>query len=437
MTYTPRKTSYLLIVAMVSLSAAGGLLAAPIAHADVIPVESTSGFHMAQVTPLDGYALSPIGTTFNELFTKTQLNAKLFDAKDSDSGAVSVLSKNNVSVKKGKLELASQNGVGAQVISKKLYTYGTFTMKAKANTDTSMSSIMYLYGESNDGNTHEEIDFELTPLNANQVSISNNHDDDWSNTDAQNEFHRDSIVDTKSVAGLGALKSTTKYNTYKLEWMPGVIRWYINGKRIAQQTEAVPTTPMELHLATYHMDWPGFLSNNTSGKGTFFIDSFRYVSDSQAAKVPLTTKKMQVKGDADCKSNVNAALNQLKSEPWHYNFVVGYVDLIECVETGSVMWVWETPRRHTAGRPYRDDAVQFASDLVHEACHSFQYTSYHEQHPKEDVPELVYSQHDAEETCLNYQTDYLRRIGEKERADGYNDAMATEWWKVDTKDMTY
>ncbi len=135
--------------------------------------------------------------------------------------------------------------------------------------------------------------------------------------------------------------------------------------------------------------------------------------------------------------DVKAALNQLKSESWHYNFVVGYVDLIECVETGSVMWVWETPRRHTAGRPYRDDAVQFASDLVHEACHSFQYTSYHEQHPKEDVPELVYSQHDAEEACLNYQTDYLRRIGEKERADGYNDAMATEWWKVDTKDMTY
>lgn len=398
----------------------------------VTPTESTGGFYAVSMDPLPGYPTQTIGSSFTDRFSKSKVNEKLLEISQDKDNFQTTYQAANVSSKKGKLELSnsqSTNGkvTSGEVVTQKYYLYGTFTIKAKANQAPGMASSISLYNETSD--EYENIDLEMSTLNNQMVSISNSHGDNGDNAQLQNEYHRNEMVKTVS---------NKKMNTYKIEWLPGMIRWYVNGKKIAEQTEAVPTTPLKLYLSTYHIDsWTDFVDADVTSAGSFSVDSIQYVPDAKGKNIALTTKTMKVKGDSECKSNVDGALNQLKGKPWYYNLVVDYVDLVECVETGSVMWVWETPRRHTAGRPTRDDPVQFASDLVHEACHSYEYTSYLVSHPGENVPENTYANHDAEETCLNYQTEYLRRIGEKDRADGYKDAMATEWWKVDTKDMKY
>ena len=396
------------------------------------PVESTGGYASISMDPLPGYPSQPIGGSFTDRFSKLKINEKLFEVSHDKDNFQTIYQASNVAVKKGKLELSnsqSSNGIvtAGEVSSQKYYLYGTFTIKAKANQALGMVSSISLYNETTE--EYENIDLEMSTLDKEMVSISNTHGDNGDNAQEQNDHHRSSMVKTAS---------SKKMNTYKIEWLPGMIRWYVNGKKIAEQVEAVPTTPLKLYVSTYHTNsWTDFVDADVATVGSFSIDSIQYVPDVKEKKVALTTKKMKVKGDSECKSNVDGALNQLRDKPWYYNFVVDYIDLIECVETGSVMWVWESPRRHTAGRPTRDDPVQFADDLIHEACHSHQYTDYFTVHPDEDVPENTYGNKDAEEKCLNYQTEYLRRIGEKDRADGYRDAMATEWWKVDMEDMKY
>lgn len=396
------------------------------------PAESTGGFTSVSMDPLPGYPSQPIGSSFTDRFSKSKINAKLWEVSQGKDNFQTIYQASNVASKKGKLELSnspSSNGMvtAGEIVTQKLYLYGTFTIKVKANQAPGMVSSISLYNETTD--EYENIDLEMSALNKDIISISNTHGDNGENAQEQNDHHRSEMVKTAS---------NKKMNTYKIEWLPGMIRWYVNGKKIIEQTEAVPTTPLKLYLSTYHTNnWTDFVDADVATVGSFSIDSVQYVPDVKEKIIPLTTKVMKVKGDSECQSNVDGALNQLKGKPWYYNFVVDYIDLIECVETGSVMWVWETPRRHTAGRPTRDDPVQFADDLIHEACHSHQYTDYLATHPNEDVPENTYGNKDAEEKCLNYQVEYLRRIGEKDRANGYNDAMSTEWWKTDTKDMTY
>lgn len=399
----------------------------------VTPTESTGGFYAVNMDPLPGYPSQPIGSSFTDRFSKAKTTEKIFQIASFEEHYQTKYQSSNSTMKSGKLEIVNalpgNDGMvsAGSVETKKYYLYGTFTMKARANQAPGMVSAMSLYNEAN--GEYENIDLEMSTLNSQMVSISNSHGDNGDNVQLQNEYHRNEMIKTVS---------NKKMNTYKIEWLPGVIRWYVNGKKIAQQTEAVPTTPLKLQLSTYHINnWSEFVHPAVTTTGSFSIDSMQYVPDAKGKSVALTKKIMKVKGDSECNSHVNGALSQLKGKAWYYNFVVDYVDLIECVEAGSVMWVWEIPRRHTAGRPTRDDPIQFAADLVHEACHSYQYTGYLVNHPGEDVPENTYSNHDAEEQCLNYQTEYLRRIGEKDRADGYKDAMATEWWKTDMKDMKY
>lgn len=405
-------------------------------------VNTLSVAQAATLKPLEGYATSPIGSSFNELFSKKNLNDKLFEKTAGGEYFDTTYDASQITTAKGKLNLSSAliSGAvhGSEVTSKKLYSFGTVTFKAKANPAPGMASTVYLASESEDGSTREEIDMELSSDNPTEISISDYHDDTGDSAEVKTSTHQAEIIDVTAVSGLKSFRST-KLNTYKIEWIPGRVRWYVNNKQIAEHIDSIPTTPMKLHLTTYHVsDWTDFISSQAQGAGTFVIDQLKYAPDEKLRPIAFTTKKMQVKGDQDCKNNVNAALDQLKGESWYYNFVVTYVDLIECVEKGSVMYVSEMPRRHTAGRPGRDNAVQFADDLTHEACHSWEYTTYLEQHPGEyEVPENIYSGHDGEEKCLNIQVEYLRRIGQKELAEGYKDAMASKWWEVPLEDMQY
>lgn len=372
------------------------------------------------------YAGNSESGAFKDLFTKKQLDAKIFSTSDQEDLYGTQLISPLVVQEKGKLNLksdASEEVVsGSQVYTQNAYGYGTYTIKAKANMAQGMVSSITLADKTHESDTSfERIDVELSADNPKLISVNSYHE----------EEKEEEIIDATTLKELKSFKSN-KYVTYKIAWMPGVIRVYANNKLVTKRTEAVPTAPMQLYLTTYHIgEWEGFVNTEAKGKGAWMIDSIQYSPDPMEKKPTLTTTKMQVKGDDNCRSQVADALEILKQTPWHYNFVHRYVDLIECTETGSGMWVWETPRRFTAGVTIIEDTLQFASAFVHEACHSLQYAGFHEKNPDADVPETIYSGLKAESECLDYQTDWFRRIGKKAEADAYNDALDTKWWEGD------
>ncbi len=392
--------------------------------------------------PLSGYIHMPMGKSFTEKFSK-KINDNVWKASHKEYHD-SVFAPKYTSVSGGKLKLQIvENSAGTanagQLETLRPYYYGTFTIKAKASAAGGVLSSMYLYSDAHPAwtNTNEQINMELSSTNPTKVSVSNAHSYDNENDD--DEHFQSEIIDVKKIPGLKSY-SNKKMNTYKIEWLPGVIRWYVNGKKIAEQTEAVPTTPMHFHLGTYFIkDWDDFVESEIQGSRTMLVDEIKYVADQKSHDALFQKNGIATTGDSNCAAHVSDALNVLKKgSRKDYDFVNTYLDLIECVEKGSVMWTWEKPRRHTAGRPDRDDEIDFASALVHEACHSYKFTSYFEENPDAwKVPEDPSEGKDEEVECLGMQVEFLQKIGENERADAYKEAVHTEWWKVDYKDMQY
>lgn len=74
----------------------------------------------------------------------------------------------------------------------------------------------------------------------------------------------------------------------------------------------------------------------------------------------------------------------------------------------------------------------YATDIVHDACHSAQYHDWLAENPRQRVPHDVYSGRDAERECMEIQVEAMIAMGvPAEDLEGYVDeAMATEWWKV-------
>lgn len=393
--------------------------------------------------PLTGYMMMPMGKSFTENFTKKAINSKVW-GKSYKEYYDSIFAPDYTTISRGKLRLETvENTEGTanagQLETLRPYYYGTYTVKMKANPARGILSSIRLYNEADPdwANTNEQINLELSSTHPTKVSISNAHAYDNQNDDAYH--YQSKIIDVKTIPGLGNY-SNKKKNTYKIEWYPGLIRWYINGKKIAEQTKGVPTTPMYINLGSYYMKgWDDFVEPVIEGTGTMLVDSMKYVADKKSHAALFKEEGVEIIGDNGCVSDMNDALQVLEENSQEdYDFVMKYLDIIECVDKGSVMWVWEMPRRHTAGEKNREDEIDLAGALIHEACHSWEFSEYIAKHPDAwEVPSGVYSGKTGEEICLNKQLDFFQKIGATPHYEAYKDAIHTEWWKVDYKDMTY
>jgi hypothetical protein len=43
----------------------------------------------------------------------------------------------------------------------------------------------------------------------------------------------------------------TRFNTYRVEWMPDRVRWFVNNQLLRENSKVVPNEPLNLHLNFY------------------------------------------------------------------------------------------------------------------------------------------------------------------------------------------
>jgi beta-glucanase (GH16 family) len=283
----PRVEGFFLVVSVVVIGAIVGVVALesgppPFPAARVLPTAVERG-------PLPGYAVAPRGRAFRENFSGGAVNPDRFEVLDGYAYWDSWYTAGKTAVRDGALQLAAQAGdrqgrylrVGGAA-SRALYPYGTFTFRARANPMPGMVSALYLYNEDKDatqGGTHEEIDVELSAKHPNQASLVTYHKDDWTSADLglQNDMHRGGVVDLRAIRGLQTFDSR-RWNTYVIDWGPGRVIWRVNGVQAAEFTNAVPTTPMKIHLDTYHTrEWSDFVEPTPRGSGALLVDLVSFV----------------------------------------------------------------------------------------------------------------------------------------------------------------
>lgn len=78
---------------------------------------------------------------------------------------------------------------------------------------------------------HDEIDFEIITSQMQKIST--------------NVFKHQETGTPHSYAVNGGLGID---HVYRFEWLPSVVRWYVDGKLIREETQNVPTKPQQLHL---------------------------------------------------------------------------------------------------------------------------------------------------------------------------------------------
>ncbi len=126
-----------------------------------------------------------------------------------------------------------------------------------------------------DRNIHDEIDFEILTTNLNKISTNV-----FAHEPGDKTAHPESIDMTGSFAD---------WHTYRMEWMPGMVRWFVDGTLIRTDTKNVPTEPQQLHMNLWGVPttWgpspgdpsgppvgdPGFKPATSAGANqTFFFD---------------------------------------------------------------------------------------------------------------------------------------------------------------------
>ncbi|HUW21108.1 MAG TPA: hypothetical protein VMW41_00395 [Candidatus Bathyarchaeia archaeon] len=144
--------------------------------------------------------------------------------------------------------------------------------------------------------------------------------------------------------------------------------------------------------------------------------------------------EIQIIGDDDCVAKTNQALNLLeKKADSHYEVVIRYIGAIECVESGSGMFVWQDPPLFKAGKiTINEGTIWYAGTIAHDSCHSKQYHDYLLSNSPGSVPSEIYQGRTAESQCLDVQHDALTKIGANQSYIDYiKNVIETEYWDVD------
>lgn len=120
---------------------------------------------------------------------------------------------------------------------------------------------------------HDEIDYEI--LTTNLAKISTNV---FADSDAN--------VNPLSIPITG---SFADFHTYRIEWLPSAVRWFVDGTLIREESDVVPTQPQQLHMNLWGVpgNWgpspgdpngpsigdPNFVPASSAGANqTFFFD---------------------------------------------------------------------------------------------------------------------------------------------------------------------
>ncbi len=156
---------------------------------------------------------------------------------------------NRVTVNDGVLELSlgkAEDGtlVCAEIQSKQRHGYGTYEVRMKVPYATGMNASLFTFIGAPQDRPHNEIDFEFISPDT-PVLQTNIHVDGESG----NEM-------------LHPMPDDGQFRTYSFTWLPGSIRWYIDGKLIREETgDVVPDEEQKIYMALWSteslVEWMG------------------------------------------------------------------------------------------------------------------------------------------------------------------------------------
>ncbi len=127
---------------------------------------------------------------------------------------------------------------GSEVITHNLYSPGvSFEIKAHFENPLVAGVVGGLFSYSDfTGINHDEIDFEALSNTPNQV-----HTNDYANEPLGVGHPQFTTISTP----------LTVEHTYRIEWFPNAIRWFVDGQLVREQTDHIPQNPMALRLDIY------------------------------------------------------------------------------------------------------------------------------------------------------------------------------------------
>jgi len=148
--------------------------------------------------------------------------------------------------------------------------------------------------------------------------------------------------------------------------------------------------------------------------------------------------EISIVGDNSCETKTNQALEILKSKAKnHFEIITTYVGVIECVDEGSGIRVWDTPPRFQAGKETIDaGTIWYAGTIAHDSCHSKLYSDYLKNNPESNtVPSDIYTGRNAEAECLSFQYDTLVLMGASQLfLDHVKNIIESEYWEIPYED---
>lgn len=168
---------------------------------------------------------------------------------------------------------------GTDLISNQLFSLNEgISIKVRAKMDTSIGGIVggiFLYALKPDSNTlHDEIDFEF---------LTNRPDGVQTNIYADERLGVGHPQFFSYPAG-----SITDYHIYEINWIPGKVSWFVDGRHLRTETSNVPLGPMNFHLNIWvpSEDWVeaydvGLQPTNSEGANQTFsmsVDSVEIYS---------------------------------------------------------------------------------------------------------------------------------------------------------------
>ena len=132
----------------------------------------------------------------------------------------------------------------AELQTHKTYGYGTYEFRVSAAAAPGLVSAFFTYvgPTPNAQNPHDEIDFEFLGKDSQAVQL---------NYFSAGQGHHEMM------APLGFDASENMAN-YAFEWLPGSIRWFVNGKLVheakSESDKPFPKTPGKIHLSLWGSD---------------------------------------------------------------------------------------------------------------------------------------------------------------------------------------
>ncbi|NJO15023.1 MAG: family 16 glycosylhydrolase [Thioploca sp.] len=161
--------------------------------------------------------------------------------------------------------------------SRELYRYGRFETRLKAAKQSGVVTAFFIYND----NPHDEIDIEILGLDPTQMQVN---------------YFTHGVGGHEKMIPLG-FDAAAAFHTYAIEWLPNVIRWYVDDQLVHTEIDSqgnLPTTPGKVMMNF----WPVTVDvEQWAGRFTYSLpidaqyEWFKYLP-SYGVEFTLTTNKV-------------------------------------------------------------------------------------------------------------------------------------------------